>query len=54
MELVDNAIDSRLKGSQLDVLLQAHPSYFVIETPGWEGHGARRARAQLPALGRVA
>jgi hypothetical protein len=39
MELVDNAIDSRLKGSQLDVLLQVHPSYFVIETRGGEGMG---------------
>ena len=39
MELVDNAIDSRLKGSQLEVLLQVHPSYFVIETRGGEGMG---------------
>ena len=39
MELVDNAIDSRLKGSQLQVLLQVHPSYFVIETRGGEGMG---------------
>jgi hypothetical protein len=34
MELVDNAIDSRLMGSPLEVLLQVHPSYFVIETRG--------------------
>jgi len=39
MELVDNAIDSRLKASQLEVLLQVHPSYFVIETRGGEGMG---------------
>jgi hypothetical protein len=39
MELVDNAIDSRLKGGQLEVLLQVHPSYFVIETRGGEGMG---------------
>jgi len=39
MELVDNAIDSRIKGGQLDVLLQVHPSYFVIETRGGEGMG---------------
>jgi hypothetical protein len=39
MELVDNAIDSRIKGSQLEVLLQVHPSYFVIETRGGEGMG---------------
>jgi Histidine kinase-, DNA gyrase B-, and HSP90-like ATPase len=39
MELVDNAIDSRVKGSQLEVLLQVHPSYFVIETRGGEGMG---------------
>ena len=39
MELVDNAIDSRLKGSPLEVLLQVHPSYFVIETRGGEGMG---------------
>jgi hypothetical protein len=39
MELVDNAIDSRLKGNQLEVLLQVHPSYFVIETRGGEGMG---------------
>jgi hypothetical protein len=39
MELIDNAIDSRLKGSPLDVLLQVHASYFVIETRGGEGMG---------------
>jgi hypothetical protein len=39
MELVDNAIDSRLKGSQLEVLLQVHASFFVIETRGGEGMG---------------
>src|SRR5712671_4973853 len=39
MELVDNAIDSRIKGGQLEVLLQLHPSYFVIETRGGEGMG---------------
>jgi hypothetical protein len=39
MELVDNAIDSRIKGIQLEVLLQVHPSYFVIETRGGEGMG---------------
>src|SRR5207302_3064891 len=39
MELVDNEIDSRLKGSALNVLLHVHPSYFVIETRGGEGMG---------------
>jgi len=39
MELVDNAIDSRIKGGQLEVLLQVHPSYFVIETRGGDGMG---------------
>ena len=39
MELVDNAIDSRIKGRQLEVLLQVHPSYFVIETRSGEGMG---------------
>jgi len=39
MELVDNAIDSRLKGSLLEVLLQIHSSHFVIETRGGEGMG---------------
>jgi hypothetical protein len=39
MELVDNAIDSRLKGGLLEVLLQVHPSHFVIETRGGEGMG---------------
>src|ERR1700674_5282316 len=39
MELVDNAIDSRLKESPLQVLLQVHPAYFVIETRGGEGMG---------------
>jgi hypothetical protein len=39
MELVDNAIDSRIRGGQLEVLLQVHPSYFVIETRGGEGMG---------------
>jgi hypothetical protein len=39
MELVDNAIDSRIKGSRLEVLLQVHPSFLVIETRGGEGMG---------------
>jgi Histidine kinase-, DNA gyrase B-, and HSP90-like ATPase len=39
MELVDNAIDSRIKGVQLEVLMQVHPSYFVIETRGGQGMG---------------
>jgi hypothetical protein len=39
MELVDNAIDSRLKGTPLDILVQVHSSYFVIETRGGEGMG---------------
>ena len=39
MELVDNSIDSRVKGSPLEILLQVHPSYFVIETSGGEGMG---------------
>jgi hypothetical protein len=39
MELVDNAIDSRVKDSRLEVLLQVHASYFVIETRGGEGMG---------------
>ena len=39
MELVDNAIDSRLRSSPLEVLVQVHPSYFVIETRGGEGMG---------------
>src|SRR5260370_9639883 len=39
MELVDNAIDSRIKGSLLDVLVQVHSSHFVIETRGGEGMG---------------
>ena len=39
MELVDNAIDSRVKGNALEVLLLVHPSYFVIETRGGEGMG---------------
>src|SRR5258708_30412353 len=39
MELVDNSIDSRIKGRQLEVLFQVHPSYFVIETRGGEGMG---------------
>ena len=39
MELVDNAIDSRLKGTPLEVLLQVHPSYFAIECRAGEGMG---------------
>jgi hypothetical protein len=39
MELVDNAIDSRIGGTPLEVFLQVHPSYFVIETRGGEGMG---------------
>jgi hypothetical protein len=37
MELVDNAIDSRLKDRQLEVLLQIHQSFIAIETRGGEG-----------------
>jgi hypothetical protein len=47
MELVDNAIDSRVKGSQLEVLLQVHPSYFVIETRGGEGMGRPSSSATI-------
>ena len=39
MELVDNAIDSRLKGSPLEVLLHVQTSSFAIETRGGEGMG---------------
>ncbi len=39
MELVDNAIDSRLKGSSLEVLLQVHPTFVVVESRGGEGMG---------------
>src|SRR5712692_8566429 len=39
MDLVDNAIDSRLESGPLEVLIQVHPSYFVIETRGGEGMG---------------
>src|SRR5260370_7298355 len=39
MELVDNAIGSRIKGRQREVLLQVHPSYLVIETRSGEGMG---------------
>jgi hypothetical protein len=39
MELVDNAIDSRIKGSPLEVLLQVYESYLVIESRGGEGMG---------------
>ena len=39
MKLVDNAIDSRLTGSQLEVLLQVHPTSLVVESRGGEGMG---------------
>ncbi len=39
MELVDNAIDSRIKGSPLEVLLMVHPSYLAIECRAGEGMG---------------
>src|SRR5258708_18218093 len=39
MELVDNAIDSRVKGTALDILVQVHSSHFVIEPRGGEGMG---------------
>src|SRR5439155_9951218 len=45
MELVDNAIDSRLKGSALNVLLQVHASYFVIETRAERGWGRPSSNA---------
>src|SRR3989442_15803281 len=39
MELVDNAIDSRLAGTPLEVFIQVHPSHFVIEARGGGGMG---------------
>jgi hypothetical protein len=39
MELIDNAVDSRLESGPLEVLIQVHPSYFVIEARGGEGMG---------------
>ena len=39
MELVDNAIDSRLKSSPLEVLLHVQTSSFAIESRGGEGMG---------------
>src|SRR5207245_11477829 len=48
MELVDNAIDSRLAGTPLEVFIQVHPSHFVIEARGGEGMGpAELARNYL-------
>src|SRR5207245_4801569 len=48
MELVDNAIDSRLAGTPLEVFIQVHPSHFVIEARGGEGMGpAERERNYL-------
>ena len=58
MELVDNAIDSRLTGTQLEVMLQVHPTFLVIESRG-EGNpkplalGRPSRQSQLlPHLGR--
>ncbi|MGH7764175.1 MAG: ATP-binding protein [Candidatus Dormibacteraceae bacterium] len=65
MELVDNAIDSRLKGAPLEVLLHVQTSSFAIETRGGEGMGpgelernylrwggsAKRNRSQLGQYG---
>src|SRR5437016_8143586 len=53
MELVDNAIDSRLKGSALNVLLQVHALVLCHRDSGRRGDGAGRARTPLPALGRI-
>jgi hypothetical protein len=39
MELVDNAIDSRLKGHPLEVLIQVHSSFLVVDSRGGEGMG---------------
>jgi hypothetical protein len=39
MELVDNAIDARVKGSPLQVLIQVHPTSLVVESRGGEGMG---------------
>jgi histidine kinase/DNA gyrase B/HSP90-like ATPase len=39
MELIDNAIDSRIKGNPLEVFLQVYASYLVIESRGGEGMG---------------
>ena len=39
MELVDNAIDSRIEGRLLEVLIQVHPSSFIVECRAGEGMG---------------
>jgi hypothetical protein len=39
MELVDNAIDSRVKGIPLQVLIQVHAASVVVESRGGEGMG---------------
>ena len=41
MELVDNAIDSRLPKSQLNVEIAVHPQSLVITATGGEGMGTR-------------
>src|ERR1700686_1534941 len=39
MELVDNAIDSRLRGHPLEGLIQVHSSFQVVDSRGGEGMG---------------
>ncbi len=41
MELVDNAVDSRLPGRPLEVELSIHPAWILVTTRGGEGMGPR-------------
>jgi hypothetical protein len=41
MELVDNAVDSRLPRSPLGVEITVHPQSLVVSTSGGEGMGVR-------------
>lgn len=41
LELVDNAVDSRLPGSALSVEVTAHPTSLIVMSAGGEGMGVR-------------
>src|SRR5438445_13899654 len=41
MELVANALDSRIRGHRLAIELAVHPTYITVHSQGGEGMGPR-------------
>ncbi len=54
LELVDNAVDSRVAGHPLEVDLAVRPGHARAHRCRWRGDGTAGPGAGVPALGRVA